>query len=118
MDFLSLHSAKIDCKGKSVSLLKPNGERVIFQGQGNERKGLWLQALVSTTPVVEENIELGMIRIVNQYPKVFLERSYQVYPHLEKLIFYRFNTRHPAYLHTIIQDGPSWNESYKISYKH
>ena len=32
MDFLLLHSAKINCKG-TVSLLKPNREQVIFQGQ-------------------------------------------------------------------------------------
>ena len=82
MDFQSWHGAKIDCKGKSVSLLKPNGERVIFQGQGNERQGVALQALVSTTLVMEkENPELGRIKIVNEYTKVFLEDLPSPPPH-------------------------------------
>ena len=38
MDFLSIHEAKIDCKNKTVSLLKPSGELITFQGRNSRSK--------------------------------------------------------------------------------
>jgi len=38
MDFLSIHEAKIDCKNKAVSLLKPSGKWVTFKGQDSRSK--------------------------------------------------------------------------------
>ena len=32
LDFLSIHEAKIDCKNKPVSLLKPSEKWITFQG--------------------------------------------------------------------------------------
>ncbi|XP_052198240.1 uncharacterized protein LOC127805518 [Diospyros lotus] len=77
MDFLSVHEAKVDCKNKTVSLRKPNGEWISFQGQNNRIKrkhGVTLQALQSAKPESsKKNLELDSVRVVNKYPEVFPE---------------------------------------------
>ncbi|XP_052172232.1 uncharacterized protein LOC127788161 [Diospyros lotus] len=77
MDFLSLHEAKIDCKSKTVSLPKSNGEWITFQGQGRKirrERGVTLQALQIAKPESrKKSLELESVRVVKEYPKVFPE---------------------------------------------
>ncbi|XP_052172224.1 uncharacterized protein LOC127788153 [Diospyros lotus] len=77
MDFLSVHEAKVDCKNKTVSLRKPNGEWISFQCQNNRnnrKHGITLQALQSAKPESsKKNLELDLVRVVNEYPEVFHE---------------------------------------------
>ncbi|XP_052193780.1 uncharacterized protein LOC127802126 [Diospyros lotus] len=77
MDFLSLHEAKIDCKSKTVSLPKLNGEWIVFQGQNRKIKrenGMTLHTLQTTKPKSgKKSLELESVRVVNEYPEVFPE---------------------------------------------
>ncbi|XP_052197341.1 uncharacterized protein LOC127804509 [Diospyros lotus] len=77
IDFLSLHEAKVDCKNKTVKLLKPSGEWVTFQGQKNKSKrkqGMTFQALQSAkAEPSKRSLKLESVRVMNEYPEVFPE---------------------------------------------
>ena len=83
MDWLSLYQAKIDCKNKKVMLVTPEGSRVTFKGEKQEKKFLTvMQAkkllrqgceayLAHVIDTKKKTMVLEEVPIVNEFSEVF-----------------------------------------------
>jgi hypothetical protein len=100
MDWLSVHLVKIDCFTKTITILRLNGEQIIFKVGGEmkvvssclisimtakklTRKGCPVY-LALVNELGKGKMELACIPIMREFPKVFLEELSGL-PQLERL---------------------------------